>query len=280
MRLPSRVAVAIAIACGVVGFCAAVACSTFDTASPADGDVADAVSPDGGSVDAGSVSPCVGAEHLFCADFNENPFNRGWDDQYFNNDASTTLALDKSRSVSPPSSLHAHLDDSAFAVEASLIEKIRFAPMSVDVSLSLRVNMPTTGSSSPLSFVVGQTGAGEALFVVMQQRGNNVELSLTEVHHVDGGDTLTSHPSAKPIPIENPTQWHRLRVTAVATSTVPLRGDLTLYVDGVMGVTTNATFEAPSGSPGLLVQVGIRHFDDNYPVQDVNIDDVIIDATP
>jgi len=109
--------------CNVVALGAAFACSTFESAT--------AEGTDGGGGDADARSPCVGAEHLRCADFDQGTFSDVFDDLRVSDGGHLDFATDTFRSA--PRSLHANVDQGVGA-DAFLIERLLFRPSRFDAT--------------------------------------------------------------------------------------------------------------------------------------------------
>jgi hypothetical protein len=251
------------------------ACSEFEAAAPDVTDAAEASVSDAGSGDAAAdapSSPCIGAEHFLCADFNADPYTKGWTQE--DRLDGGTLTLDPSTSVSPPRSLAVAISaSSGDPIGSSLQKRVAVTPTDITFSFALRVDTTANASVSVASVELGTSPGGDGVFLVMGGTPLEAQLRIDVVTHRDGGIEYELRPLAA-IPTN---EWHRLAF-ALSFPGGGEDGDLRVDLDGQ--TKSNAPVKLRAATQGARIGVGLGHYGPNYLAHAVHFDDVVLDVLP
>jgi hypothetical protein len=268
-------AITVGIWSGLGALAIASACTSFESADATSApDAAEAGAADTG-VDVaaeGPSSPCVGAEHFLCADFNAPPYTKGWTEEGISDGG--TLELDPSTSVSPPSSLRASVREQDVGAGAGLTKRLIVKPHELTLSFALRVDETTNAGAAVAAIELGTTEGAEGVHCVISGTALEAQLSVEVVTYGDGGIQRDLRVVPVPIPTR---EWHA--VTLVLS--LPGGGDsgtLKLVLDGTTRLDGPVTLR--SSTPGARVEMGLGHYSNRYPAHQVHIDDVVVDVTP
>jgi hypothetical protein len=269
-RRAAFLALSLLLSGGALGVGAA--CSDFQSA-PDDivsRDAAEANAADAGS-DAPS-SPCVGAEHFLCADFNEAPHTKNWTEELRTDGG--TLGLDPSTSVSPPSSLRASVDElDGGGTGALLMKRVLVTPQQIRLSFALRIDRTARAGANVAAIELGGVPGGDGAYLLISGTDLEATLTLQVVNHADGGLDRVSFL----VPTGIPTREWRTVTLLLSLPDAGEQGKLSVEVDGVNVIDTDVIMRAPT--QGARASVGLTHFSNVFPAHEVHIDDVVMDVT-